>query len=155
MSTSLDSPGLLDRLRPHVLPAKDTVYTRAQLLVLALWMLVIGGWMLATNVAPTSEVRIDSLPPLRLVSLMSALFVLVLWGTLLATLWRGPMKPSLLARRKTGFGQITLKGPADYVRLGQPVPRWAIPLWWAAQFLFALICALATYYLLLRPDRPW
>jgi hypothetical protein len=55
----------------------------------------------------------------------------------------------------TGVGHITLKEPADYVRLGQPVARWAIPLWWGAQLLVALICALATYYLLLRPDRPW
>jgi hypothetical protein len=155
MSTPPDLPGLLDQFRPHVLPARDTVYTRAQLLVLALWMLVIGGWMLTTSIAPSSEVRIDGLPPLRLVSLMSALFVLVLWGTLIATLWRGPLKPPLLARRKTGFGHITFKVPADYVRLGQPVPRWAIPLWWAAQLLFALICALATYYSLLRPGRPW
>jgi hypothetical protein len=155
MATPPDSPGLLDHFRPHVLPAKDSEYTRAQLLVVALWMLVIGGWILATSVAPTSYVRIAGLPPMRLVSLMSALVVLVLWGRLIATLWRGPMKPPLPARRRTGFGHITLKGPADYVRLEQPVPRWAIPLWWAAQLLFALICALATYYLLLRPGRPW
>jgi hypothetical protein len=118
-------------------------------------MLVFGGWMLTSSIAPTSEVRLFGLPPLRLVSLMSALVVLVLWGTQIATLWRGPMKPPLLARRMTGVGHITLKEPADYVRLGQPVARWAIPLWWGAQLLVALICALATYYLLLRPDRPW
>jgi hypothetical protein len=65
------------------------------------------------------------------------------------------MKPTLLARQMTGFGHITLKEPADYVRLGQPVPRMAVPLWWVQQLLFALLCAVFTYFLLLRPGRPW
>ena len=155
MATPPDSPGLLDHFRPHVLPARETEFTRTQLLMLALWMLVIGGWMLTSNVAPTSEVRIDGLPPLRLVSLMSALVVVLLWATLLATVWRGPMKPTLLARQMTGFGHFTLKEPADYARLGQPVPRAAVRLWWVGLLVFALICALATYFLLLRPGRPW
>jgi hypothetical protein len=80
MSTPPDPPRLLDELRGEVLPAKDTYYTRAQLLTFVVWLLIFGGWVLTFKVAPTTELRIDGLPSVRLVSLMSALLVLLLWG---------------------------------------------------------------------------
>ena len=100
VSAPLDPPGLLDRLQAASRPPGSPPYTRAQILTSAIWALSIGGWLLTRWFKLTGEVRIDGLLSVQLDRLLFAPVVLVLWGTLIAQLRRGPMQPSLLINQE-------------------------------------------------------
>lgn len=79
--------------------------------------------------------------------------VLLLWGILIAHLWRGPLKPSLLIRRRVDTSHwvgatYRVKMPSDYVRLGEPVPASAIAWWWVGTIICGIVTVVFTHALL-------
>ena len=147
MSTPRDPPGLLDRLKATVKPPGSPTYTQAQILTTAIWVLSIGGLVLTSWFKLTGEVRIDGLFSVRLDRLMLAL--LVLWGTLIAQLRRGPLQPLLLINQhREWFALYVVKLPADYARLGQPVPLSAVAYWWFVHLFLAIMAVVLTYIFL-------
>jgi len=148
MATPSDSSGLLDRLKAAVKPTDSPTSTRAQIVAVAVLLLIGGVWVLLDLFGLTGEVRIDGLLSVSLDRLMRALLVLWLWGILIAELWRGPLQPPLLIGqgRTSGWrwGRST-KLPSDYVREGQPVPRSAVAHWWRERLLVAIVAVGFTY----------
>ena len=81
--------------------------------------------------------------------------VLVIWYTLIAHVWYGPLEPPLLLimqnDRSGWYGnRYYVMLPADSLRLGQPVPESAFLWWQIVQLVFGFLAVLCALLLLTR-----
>lgn len=125
-------------------------YCRLQILTTSAWVLSLSG-LFITQYLSTEMPGLGWLEPVRWV--LRVAFVLCLWWTLLAQLWYGPLEPPLLLLRqndRSGWygNRYYVKLPADYLRLGEPVPDSAFLWWQILQLFFGCLAVLCTLLLL-------
>jgi hypothetical protein len=86
--------------------------------------------------------------------------VLLLWGVLIAQVWRGPLQPPLLAFLRSDTSgwhgsRYHVKLPADYIRLGEPIPESAITTWKVVHILLFIGCVVSSILLLTGGILAW
>jgi hypothetical protein len=106
-------------------------YTPAQILTTAILIVALVGVAFSQN------------------RMLEIVFVLLLWGVVIAQVWRGPLQPPLLAFLRSDISgwhgsRYKVKLPADYIRLGEPVPESAITTWWVVHILLFIGCVVWT-----------
>lgn len=122
-------------------------YTPGQILTTALLIVIVAGMAFSQN-------RVY----------FKVALVLLLWGVLIAQLWRGPLQPPLwifLRSDRSGWHRSSLryryhvKLPGDYIRLGEPVPESAITTWRVVHVLLFIGCVVFSVMLLTGGILAW